>query len=168
MEKVAQEETQLWTSPCEFRIYFTVKDFFTDHFILTDFWFVINETPNLKLYRNRDFAFQKELLWVTQHTSPAETWHELQGENVSALRSGKSSWHILLRQGTINCCCPSEGREPLTNHAHWGADSANAERPHSSVLACALPPSKPCGTYSTVLWLENSFLTLLAVERVKC
>lgn len=48
-------------------------------------------------------------------------------------------------------------------------DSTHARRGHTAVCwPRRRPPRSPVEPYSTVLWLENSFLTLLAVERVKC
>lgn len=64
---------------------------------------------------------------------------------------------------------------PLLAHPHVARHNEpllprgdGTDRLCSPVLAWALPPSQPCELYSTVLWLENSFLTLLSVERVKC
>lgn len=107
-------------------------------FILVDLCTSYSERPNLLLYRDR-FAVHKELHSTLQGERPARWPCCL-------------SWHILMWLSTMNGCCPM----------------VTADRLCSTVLAWALPPSKPCELYSTVLWLENSFLTLLSVERVKC
>lgn len=93
-----------------------------------------SERPNLLLYRDR-FAVHKELHSKLQGERPAR-WPRC------------LSWHILMWLSTMNGCCPM----------------VTADRLCSTVLAWALPPSKPCELYSTVLWLENPFLTLLSVE----
>lgn len=48
-----------------------------------------------------------------------------------------------------------EWSDPLISHAHWEAWQGEcSERPRSCVPACALPPSKPCGTlqYCVMAW----------------
>lgn len=111
--------------------------------------------PNLQLYRD-SLAVHEEL------------HRELQGER-PARWPCCLSWHVLMWLGTINTAALS-AQWAFGSHAHRLAPRVIAQTGYaaSAVLARELPPSKPCELYSTVLWLENSFLTLLAVERVKC
>lgn len=113
---------------------------------------VRNETSNLNLYRDRDFAFQKRV--ALRSYTAYFVCGDVEGTPGREC-SCSVAMFILLWQGTINCCCPI-----------WMELTFHPPRTPRNTTACSLreatqlgaglraASSKPCGTlqYWVMAW----------------